>query len=266
MDLDDKIGKYCAFQTETAWNSTVNLFCNQYPYGIPVPEGGSYDLKMDNMPDGADGQQIFWGTFRGLISAFSCGSQYRCHIYVSFLSYSANMIDRYRKLASGQRRGLVHHRRYVCQWHGYDLQQLRRLRRLDQYLMGNCKSIIYPRISIRSDMCQVFGECIREWWLVVLKVLERLSIAITGIRDGHKPGKPRATAYTVITDVYLFQVSLVWFVWLLCLDLYSRSQCQSLPVVHSQKQNLGNGKGGRSLIVFMLTPRDLCNITGHFVQ
>jgi hypothetical protein len=59
---DDSIGKYCAFQTPAAWDAAVNLYCAGFEFGEPVPQGGSYGIKLDQMPDGAGGQQIFWGT------------------------------------------------------------------------------------------------------------------------------------------------------------------------------------------------------------
>ena len=58
---DDDIGKYCAYADEDAFMRAANTYCSTFSYGTYVPAGASYGLKLNDVPDGYGGQQIFWG-------------------------------------------------------------------------------------------------------------------------------------------------------------------------------------------------------------
>ena len=63
MITDDSIGKTCEYFTASAWSDAVNSYCNPSD-GNAVLEGQSFGFKTENNPDGAGGQQIFWGNYR----------------------------------------------------------------------------------------------------------------------------------------------------------------------------------------------------------
>ncbi|KAF2686040.1 hypothetical protein K458DRAFT_387045 [Lentithecium fluviatile CBS 122367] len=60
----DSIDKTCAFANWDTWLRVTDAYYAQFDPGKLLPAGGSYGEKLDEMPDGWDGRQIFFGNHR----------------------------------------------------------------------------------------------------------------------------------------------------------------------------------------------------------